>query len=176
MKNEYKLDLTLAVAVIIFALLVLWILIPKIHIPLNAHSVFVLPSFVPKIFISFLCFLGVSLLFRTIVKIKREAPKNFATDTKNAFNIRELLASERLAIVIFSIFFIFVISLEYIGFVIPSIIFLGGMMKFFGQKNKVTIAVIMLLVPIILYIFFRHIAEVYIPIGELFTVISEFLF
>jgi len=61
-----------------------------------------------------------------------------------------------------------VLSLEFFGILIPSILFLGALMFYFGQKRWFLIIIIMILVPLFLYLFLHGIANVQFPTGILF--------
>jgi hypothetical protein len=72
-------------------------------------------------------------------------------------------------VTILIICFVFALSIKYFGMVIPSILFLGSMMSYFGQRKSVLVLIIMLLVPLILYFFFHDLANVVLPKGTLFS-------
>ena len=61
--------------------------------------------------------------------------------------------------------FIYYISLERYGVVVPSIILLPLIMLYFGERNPLTIGILSLALPILLYVFFRYVAGISIPLG-----------
>lgn len=61
--------------------------------------------------------------------------------------------------------FVFYVSLVTLGVVAPSVVVLFAMMLFFGERKLWLVALLSFLVPVLLYLFFRHVASVPIPLG-----------
>ena len=75
----------------------------------------------------------------------------------------------RIAVLIWVSCCFFILAVELFGILIPSILFLGALMVFFGQKKWLLVLSIMILVPLLLYLFLHDIATVQFPKGILFS-------
>ena len=64
-------------------------------------------------------------------------------------------------VVIFGFYF----SLPTLGIVAASILFLSFSMWFLGERNLIVAGVLCIAMPLLLYIFFRYVAGVPIPLG-----------
>lgn len=74
------------------------------------------------------------------------------------------LAALRALILIVALFG-FYLSLPTAGMVVASIVLIAAMMLYFGEKMFLLIGVLAVSVPILLYLFFRFVANVPIPLG-----------
>ena len=161
-----KSDLTPAVILIASSIVLYWIIIPdQIHVPSQVKSAFLSPAFAPKAFTLFLGCMALVLLLITLVRLRLD----FAIASIKRLNMKGILREESVVIAILIICFVFALSIEYFGIVIPSNCFLGVMMSYFGQRKWGLILIIMLLVPLILYYFFHDLAQVVLPKGSVFS-------
>jgi hypothetical protein len=161
-----KSDIVPAVLLIVFSIILYWIIIPgQIHIPSQVKSAFLSPAFAPRVFTLFLGLMALVLLLMTFVHLRPGSP----TPSIERVNKQGILREEGVVVTILIICFVFALSIKYFGMVIPSILFLGSMMSYFGQRKSVLVLIIMLLVPLILYFFFHDLANVVLPKGTLFS-------
>ena len=63
---------------------------------------------------------------------------------------------------------LYIFSIYLVGIIIPSALLLGILMFFFGQKRWTIIVSILIIVPLMLYLFFHELANVSFPPGILF--------
>lgn len=161
-----KSDIVPAILLIVSSIILYWIIIPgQIHIPSQVTSAFLSPAFAPKVFTLFLGLMGLVLLLITLVRSRTGSP----TPSIERVNKKGILREEGVVVIILIICFVFALSIKYFGMVFPSILFLGIMMSYFGQRKWVLVLTIMLLGPLILYFFFHDLAKVVLPKGTLFS-------
>jgi hypothetical protein len=161
-----KSDIVPAVFLIVFSIILYWIIIPaQIHIPSQVKSAFLSPAFAPKVFTLFVGLMGLVLLLITLVRLRTGS----SISRIERVDRKGVLREESVIVAILIICFVFALSIKYFGMVIPSILFLGIMMSYFGQRKWVLVLIIMLLVPLILYFFFHDLANVVLPKGTLFS-------
>jgi hypothetical protein len=170
MQNTFRSNLALSIFLILASLFIYFLLIPwQVGEPKNIGSVFLSPAFAPKFFSLCLGLLGLILLFQTIAK--RRAASRQATQEHVAAKLQAVKSwnGEGVVIVTIAVCVVFIMSIKYLGMLIPSIIFLGGMMFYFGQRNWTVIVTVMVLFPLILYFFLNDMANIIIPGGSLFS-------
>ncbi len=80
------------------------------------------------------------------------------------YDLETLPATLRILVLVV-VLFGFYLSLTTFGMVVTSIILIAAMMLFFGERKYVMIGALSLGVPILLYLFFRYVANVPIPLG-----------
>jgi len=170
MEKAHKPDIVPAVLLILFSIILYCFIIPdQIHVPSQVKSEFLSPAFAPKVFTLFLGLMSLILLLNTIIPSRKYSPDDLATPDTKPKDKKNLLKEEGLVAAILIICCIFTISIEYLGMVIPSVLFMGIMMAYFGQRKWILIIVIMILLPLILYFFFHDLARVVLPKGTLFS-------
>ncbi|MFX0199491.1 MAG: tripartite tricarboxylate transporter TctB family protein [Candidatus Hodarchaeota archaeon] len=175
MERTQKLDLILAVLLIFFSVLIYWIIIPdQVNTPLHLPSEFLSPAFAPRVFTIALGLLAFILLLNTISRIRRYSRNGSKPPGNEKVDMESLLKRESLVVAILTICCVFTFSIEYFGMLIPSILLLGGMMAYFGHRNWISITIIMILFPLILYFFFHDLANIILPKGTLFG-LEQFL-
>ncbi len=96
--------------------------------------------------------------------LKQPAPEDEDPVADAEYELETLSATLR-TIVFVVVLFGFYFSLATFGMVVPSIILIAAMMFFFGERKYVMIGALSLGVPILLYLFFRYVANVPIPLG-----------
>jgi putative tricarboxylic transport membrane protein len=170
MENVHKSDIVPTVLLILFSTILYWVIIPdQIHVPSQVKSEFLSPAFSTKVFALFLGLMSLILLLNTIFHIRKYSPTDLGKADAKPRSKKSLIKEEGLVAAILIICCIVVVSIEYLGMVIPSIFFLGAMMVYFGQRRWVVIIGIMILVPLVLYFFFHDLAKVSLPKGALFS-------
>ena len=159
MKNERKLDITAGLICVVLALLILFVAIPLgVQEPKKVKFVALSPSYYPRLVTYFLLFFGLLLV----------ALRFFNKDTQhpifeNSFwrqNIKALL-------VIVAVLFLYYATLNYLGFVVSSIIALLALLFIAGERKLWALVLIPLGLPFALYYFFTHVANIPIPAGVL---------
>jgi hypothetical protein len=169
MNKEIKLDIILTIAVIAFAVLLVGFLIPtQINEPGYIKSKYLSPAFVPRLFSIFLGAVALILLGQSVARLKKLPGKREARSDEKAIPAANARRGPILAALLWVSCCLFVLAVEFFGILVPSILFLGGLMFYFGQKRWLLILSIMILVPLSLYLFLHHIANVQFPAGILF--------
>ncbi|MEM8651835.1 MAG: tripartite tricarboxylate transporter TctB family protein, partial [Pseudomonadota bacterium] len=69
------------------------------------------------------------------------------------------------AVALIAVLFVYYMSLERYGIVVPSIVLLPVVMLYFGERKPLTIGICSIGLPIVLYVFFRYVAGISIPLG-----------
>ena len=170
MDKEIKSNLVLAIVLIFFSVVLLFVVIPsQINEPSYIKSKYLSPAFVPRVFTVYLGLMAFVLFFRSISHLKisssRKAVQSVGKETPTAAGRRE----QWIAVFIWISCCFFILAIEFFGILIPSILFLGALMVFFGQKKWFLVLSIMILVPLLLYLFLHDIAKVQFPKGILFS-------
>jgi len=169
MNKDIKLDIILTIAVIVFSVVLVGLLIPaQINEPGYIKSKYLSPAFVPRLFSIFLGVVALILLAQSVLRLKRRPADSEARPDGQAPPAANARRGPILAALLWVSCCLFVLSVELFGILVPSILFLGGLMFYFGQKNWFLILGIMILVPLSLYLFLHNIANVQFPTGILF--------
>jgi len=169
MNKEIKLDIILTIAVIAFAVLLVGFLIPaQINEPGYIKSKYLSPAFVPRVFSIFLGAVALILLGQSVARLKKLPGKSEARSDEQETPAANARRGAILAVLLWASLCLFMLAVQFFGILVPSILFLGGLMFYFGQKRWLLILSIMILVPVILYLFLHNVANVQFPTGILF--------
>ena len=169
MNKEIKLDIVLTIAVVAFAVVLLGVLIPaQINEPGYIKSKYLSPAFAPRLFSIFLGVIGLALFVQSVARLKKLPSKSETQSEEKATPASNVRRGRILAPLLWVSCCLFVLAVEFFGILTPSILFLGGLMFYFGQKRWLLILGIMILVPLFLYLFLHHLANVQVPTGILF--------
>lgn len=165
MKHERKRDIFAALLFFMLGMLTLFVLIPRgVTVPSSAQKAALSPEFWPRI-IAIAAIISSVFLFVENTLLKQPPP----TEPEDAELAREyqlggLHGSAKTAILIIALF-CFYFSLTTLGVVAASIILICAMMLFFGERNLWLVAVLSISTPVLLYGFFRYVANVPMPLG-----------
>lgn len=145
MKAESR-DIFLSIGILIFAVSAF------LYSNNFSNNEFYGPDFFPKIITISMMILGGHMLVKSLLTLK---------NSKESFKFNQQTALKILLFILlmagyFLLFFI-------VGFIISSIIFLLFAQWIFGVKNKLTIIIVSVLVPIGLYLFFTQLFNIPIP-------------
>ena len=169
MNKEIKMDIVLVVALIAISVALLGILIPhQINVPGYIKSKYLSPAFIPQLFSICLGGIALILLAQTVARLKKKPAEGALQSDEKLTHVSTAKKGQILAFLLWGACCLFVLSLEFFGMLIPSILFLGALMFYFGQKRWFLIIIIMILVPLFLYLFLHGIANVQFPTGILF--------
>ncbi len=172
MDKEIKSNIVLAVVLIFFSVVLLIFVIPsQINEPSYIKSKYLSPAFVPRVFTVYLGLTALVLFFRSVLKLRKSSSKK-KREIQPAGKAALTAAGWReqwIAVCIWISCCFFILAVEFFGILIPSILFLGALMVSFGQKKWLLVLSIMILVPILLYLFLHNIAKVQFPPGILFS-------
>jgi len=169
MNKEIKLDIVLTIAVFAIAVVLVAFLIPaQINEPGYIKSKYLSPAFAPRMFSIFLGVVALVLLAQSLVRLKKQPKESDAQTGEKAPPDANARRGPVLAVLLWVSCCLFVLTVELFGILGPSILYLGGVMFYFGQRRWPLILSIMILVPLILYLFLHNIANVQFPAGILF--------
>ncbi len=172
MDKEIKSNLVLAIVLIFFSVVLLFFIIPsQINEPSYIKSKYLSPAFVPRVFTVYLGLMALVLFFRSLLNLKKfsSKKKKEIQSAGKASPTEEGWREQWIAVCIWISCCFFILAVEFFGILIPSILFLGALMVYFGQKKWLLVLGIMILVPLLLYLFLHDIAKVQFPPGILFS-------
>ena len=113
------------------------------------------PSFFPIIIVSAILMLSAAL-FISGVRENHGAEKTVRDQT-----------SHRLAVLAIGAFVVFLALLPYAGFIIASCLFFAVLMYLYGSRNWIMIIASSVIIPVTLYLLFRHGFQIILPRGIL---------
>jgi len=170
MNKESRTDIILSVAVMCISLIILWVLIPnQISVPPSLRGKYLSPAFAPRIFTIFLLIMAVALLIRSVAQLKGKNLKAHNVTTENVPPKSDsVLKQHGVSLLLWIAFCVYLYGVHLIGIIFPSIIILGVLMIYFGQKRWGLVVAVMILTPLVLYLFFHELAKINFPKGILF--------
>lgn len=169
MRKVVQLDILLAIILIFFSVALFCFVIPaQINEPSYIKSKYLSPAFIPRLFTICLGLVALILLAQSVPQLKHKQQKTpqFEQKTAHGSNAKK---KRYLALFLWGVCCLFVYSIELFGILIPSILFLGALISYFGEKRWVLNLSIMILIPTFLYLFFHVIVNVQFPEGILLT-------
>jgi len=138
--------------VLLLGLFALLVLIPGgIVTPQTVETASLSPAFWPRIVAVMFALTGISMAIR---------PGKSVVGDKIPLRVR----APRLLVVL-SALFAFYFAMPSLGMVVPAIALIFGMMWFAGERRWLLMVVVSILVPVALYAFFVHVANIPIPLG-----------
>jgi hypothetical protein len=169
MDKEIKTNLVLALMLIFFSVALLFFVIPsQINEPSYIKSKYLSPAFVPRVFTIYLGLMALVLFFRSVSHLKKSSSKKAVRSAGKKNPPAVEWWGQWIAAFIWISCCLFILAVEFFGILIPSILFLGALMVCFGQKKWLLVLSVMILVPLLLYLFLHDIANVQFPQGILF--------
>lgn len=155
----------IASGLIVFCLFNYFYLIPSQVI--NQGSVPTYPFIVNTlILLSSVGYFFQSIFQNTIKETDNQKNKDAQKKQKNA----------QRAIVIIILIGIWVLALDYIGFLLSTIIFLAGSIIVCGSRNYIKVAIISILFPLFMYFLFRGVLKTTLPEGFLENILEKIIF
>ena len=155
----------IASGLIVFCLFNYFYLIPSQVI--NQGSVPTYPFIVNTlILLSSVGYFFQSIFQNTIKETDNQKNKDAQKKQKNA----------QRAIVIIILIGIWVLALDYIGFLLSTIIFLAGSIIVCGSRNYIKVAIISILFPLFMYFLFRGELKTTLPEGVLENILEKIIF
>jgi asparagine N-glycosylation enzyme membrane subunit Stt3 len=169
MNKNRKSDIIFAIVLLGLVAVLYWQIIPdQISVPAMIKSPYLSPAFSPRVFTLYLGVMAVILLLTALAEQKRNGPgKDPGPDEKKAM-LNKAVREQLLVFAIWLVCVFYIGSIYIVGIIIPSALLLGVLMFFFGQKRWTIIVSILIVVPLLLYLFFHGLANVSFPKGILF--------
>ncbi len=164
MTSDQKRDLFAACLFLAMSLIAIFFLIPQgVKVPRSIKSAALSPDFWPRIIAYATALASGFLLFETLTWQQPQLEED-ETEESAQYQLNTMHASLRVIAMIGALFF-FYASLTTLGVVAASVVLMFSMMLFFGERKIWLIAVLSLGIPVLLYVFFRFVASVPIPLG-----------
>lgn len=155
-----KLNLEIGVASILFSIFLFAIAIPYgVTAPSNITKIVLSPLIWPQILAGFLAVVGISLVGNALRQPKDDAPPQPLLDGEPGAMRRLCL----MAVIMVAYFLL----IDVIGMVWSSMLAVLALTALLKTDNRVYAVLTAVLVPLLLYAFFAHVAGVAIPQGEL---------
>ncbi|MFT5505817.1 MAG: putative tricarboxylic transport membrane protein [Gammaproteobacteria bacterium] len=143
--------------VLVIGLVLFFGLIPiGIDSPSNLDHITLFPDFWPRIISAIFALTGF------IILVKPGAPP---TNTEDDIDPSSWSSRIPRLVIVLSTLFAFYFLIEYLGMVVPGILVIFGMMWFAGERRYILMGSIAVAVPVMLYVFFVHVANIPIPLG-----------
>ncbi len=164
MKQSRKKDLASGVLFFALGLFAVFVAIPfGVHVPSTVELRALSPDFWPLLISGAVILSALFLIFEAYFMPTQPADEEDVVDSTE-FQLDPVPATLRTCLLIIGLFG-FYFSLTTLGIVAASIILLTAMMLFYGERRLVLIGVLGIGTPVLLYLFFRHVASVPIPLG-----------
>jgi len=152
-------DLILSAVTVGFALLVMFAVIPLgVEDPGTINVLALGPSFWPFIIALFICLMGLIVGAQAYRRFRAGGDPRLGTGGGQQFALTRWIG----ALVLLAGYYALI---GVLGMVVASILTLLLFMLLGGERRPVLIAAISLVLPIALYLFFRYVANVAIPMG-----------
>lgn len=164
MKIALGRDLFAGILFFLLGLGTVFLLIPSgVTVPGSVRISALSPDFWPSIIAYCTVAASVFLILEGALLKQPEAEIEEAEEYAK-YQLATLPAALRTAILMFALF-AFYGSLTTLGVVAASVVLMGAMMLFFGERKIWLIALLSGAIPVLLYLFFRYVAGVPIPLG-----------
>ena len=162
---ERKRDIFAALLFLTLGLLTVFLLIPQgVKVPSNIKNAALSPDFCPRIIAFGAILSSVFLLVENTLIKPPVAEADEEADAAAQYKLATLPGTLRTVILIVALFG-FYFSLTFLGVVVASIVLICAMMLFFGERKFWLVAILGIGTPVLLYLFFRYVASVPIPLG-----------
>ena len=165
MNHRIRLDIGVAVLFLALGAVALFVLIPGgVAVPGSVKVAALAPDFWPRVIAMGTLIAAACLLVEVLaIRAPADARDSESDDTED-FQLEPRLAALRTAVLIVALF-AFYASLTTLGVVAASVVLMFAMMLFFGERSVWLVAVLSAAIPVGLFLFFRYVASVPIPLG-----------
>ena len=154
MKTTFNNDFILGITLLVLALLAIFVIIPAgIDSPGEVNIRALAPDFWPNIVMTFMAIIGLIIAIQAYTTGKKTKQKT-PTDTRYWR-----------AIIAIILLFIYYWLLQRLGFVVASCIALLAFCLLAGERRLYYVMPLAVLLPLLLFYFFTHVATVAIPLG-----------
>ncbi len=166
-------DLIASIIFFILGLITLFVLIPNgVAVPASVNSYILSPDFWPTLIavawmVSALFLLIESYFVKTIHDSQityNDSDEDAVEEETDQYQIPEPTATLRVVLLIGGFFLIY-FCLPALGLVVSSILIMAAMMIYFGERHYILVISLSIVLPVLLFAFFRYAASVPIPVG-----------
>lgn len=164
MKRQKIIEIATAAVCLMAGIIALtWVIPTAVQIPSTVKQVALSPDFWPRIIVVIAILASAALLMEALI-IKQKHLPDPSEDAE--LEIDEWRGLCRVALLIAALF-AFYFSLPTMGIVAASIVLILVMMLFFGERKSLILVCVSFGLPVLLYLFFYHVASVALPVGFL---------
>lgn len=128
----------------------------------DTASVWGTATTVPKFLLTALIIVGIYILIMELRKARKCKPAEENADTKE--KNKDVFYPIAMMVMIF----IYTLVMDYLGFIICTILLTAGAMLLFGAKNKKLLVAVSVVFPIFLFLTFRYVLLINLPTFSLF--------
>ncbi len=169
MGKQIRMDLALSLFFILLSVLIYWWIIPRqIPVPPQVRSLYLSPAFAPKVFVAFLGITSFVLMIVTLIRGVRKGHSVTSSIPNQQVDLHSAWKIHAIVLAIWLSCCAYIYAVEGFGIIPSSIVLLFVLTSYFGQKNKLRVAILAVVVPIAIYLFFTRLANVPFPTGLLF--------
>jgi len=112
----------------------------------------------PKFITVILCTLAIILSIQSYFKMRKNLKDERKTTAKELLSVGALALS----------FFLYLVSMKYIGFLISTPIFLLLFLYQYGERNWIRMILVSVITPALIYVLFQYVFKVILPNGYFF--------
>lgn len=146
--------------------IIYWVIIPwQISVPPQVRSPYLSPAFAPKVFVIFLALTGIMLKIATLIRWAGQRSGKTEPELQPGADAEK---GRALVFGTWVVCCIYAFAVKWFGIIPPSILMIGGLMLYFGHKNRLRVVLLAVVVPTVVYLFFARLANVPFPQGLLF--------
>ena len=165
MKTIYR-EAALGGGFVILALVVIFVVIPAgITMPGRLENRALAPNFWPLIIMGVLGLSGAILLLQALTSKKLENDSADSEGVQDAEKDRPMPQMIFRVGTVFGVLFVFYFAISLAGIVLPSMLAVAFLTWFAGERRWKIIVPLAILLPILLYYFFVHVAQITMPLG-----------
>lgn len=163
MTPQNRKDIIAGVLFLILALIAVFVLIPRgVAVPQSVKVLALSPDFWPRIIAIGAVLASIFVLIEA--RTMKQPTLTEDDDDGGEFDHPFTVAAIRAGVLIVALF-VFYYSLSTLGVVVASILLIIALMLFFEERRYVLIGALGVGVPVLLYLFFRYVAGVPMPLG-----------
>ena len=164
MNSGRRRDIITALVFLLLGLGAIFFVIPNgVKVPSTVKIAALSPDFWPKIVSFGTIAASIFLLIETMIMPQQEIDED-EVEEATRYQFATLPAALRILVLV-TVLFAFYASLTTFGVVAASMVLIFAMMLFFGERKLWLVGLLSFAVPTLLYLFFRYVASVPIPLG-----------
>jgi len=146
----------------------LFFVIPKaVVVPSNIKIISLRPDFWPAILCVVIIILSLLLLATSYINYSASSPTGKQPHSSEKIAPRPMAILKPLSVI--GVLLLYYFSINFLGIILSSTAALLGLALLYGERNFKVLIPLAIIVPVVLYLFFSKVANVPLPIGDLFS-------
>ena len=146
----------------------LFFVIPKaVVVPSNIKIISLRPDFWPAILCVVIIILSLLLLATSYINYRASSPTGKQPHSSEKIAPRPMAILKPLSVI--GVLLLYYFSINFLGIILSSTAALLGLALLYGERNFKVLIPLAIIVPVVLYLFFSKVANVPLPIGDLFS-------